>query len=362
VNAYLGPHLIRALAPFVDAGYLRIVYGGADVGEALVQHPSIAEIHVTGSGATHDAIVFGTGDDGALRKSRGEPRIDKPVTSELGNVSPTIVVPGRWSAADLRFQAENIATQKRHNAGFNCIASQVLIVSDVWPQTDALLRELERVMGAAPKRPQYYPGADTRCAAIGSAPGSIAAVDPALDEPAFRIEVFADVLAVVRLPGESAGAFLDAAVAFANDRLAGTLGANIIVDPAMERDLGVIFDRAVASLRYGCVAINAWTGVGFLLPQATWGAFPGHTPQDVGSGIGVVHNALLFSRAQKTVVRAPFAPFPRSFANGEMTILPKPPWFITHRRAAEAGRALVAYEASPSPLKLPPIFAAALRD
>ena len=47
----------------------------------------------------------------------------------LGGVSPTIVIPGKWSAADLRFQAEHVATQKRHNNGFNCIASQVLIIS-----------------------------------------------------------------------------------------------------------------------------------------------------------------------------------------------------------------------------------------
>ncbi|MEU2237490.1 hypothetical protein ABZ585_42055, partial [Streptomyces vietnamensis] len=28
-------------------------------------------------------------------------------------------------------------------------------------------------------------------------------------------------------------------------------------------------------------------------PRATWGAYPGHTLDDVQSGIGIVHNALL---------------------------------------------------------------------
>jgi hypothetical protein len=40
-------------------------------------------------------------------------------------------------------------------------------------------------------------------------------------------------------------------------------------------------------LRYGTVAINAWTGVGYLTARASWGAFPGHTPTDIHSGVGV---------------------------------------------------------------------------
>ncbi|MGV7591820.1 aldehyde dehydrogenase family protein, partial [Mycobacterium kansasii] len=86
--------------------------GGADVGGALVNHPGITTVHMTGSARTHDAIVFGTGDEGAQRKAENRPLLDKAITSELGGVSPTIVVPGEWSAADLRFQAEHLATQR----------------------------------------------------------------------------------------------------------------------------------------------------------------------------------------------------------------------------------------------------------
>jgi aldehyde dehydrogenase (NAD(P)+) len=67
---------------------------------------------MTGSAATHDAIVFGTGTEGTGRKKAGTPLLDKPATSELGGVSPTIVLPGGWSEADLRYQAEHIAPQK----------------------------------------------------------------------------------------------------------------------------------------------------------------------------------------------------------------------------------------------------------
>ena len=75
-----------------------------------------------------------------------------PAAAELGGVSPIIVVPGRWSAADLRFQAEHIATMRLHNAGHNCIAGQVVILSADWPQRNAFLKELRRALAAAPAR------------------------------------------------------------------------------------------------------------------------------------------------------------------------------------------------------------------
>jgi hypothetical protein len=83
--------------------------------------------------------------------------------------------------------------------------------------------------------------------------------------------------------------------------------------------LGTDFDRAFAALRYGGIGINAWAGAAFLLPRAAWGAYPAHTYTDVQSGIGVVHNALMFDKPLKTVVSAPFRPFPRSVRHGELT-------------------------------------------
>jgi aldehyde dehydrogenase (NAD(P)+) len=44
-----------------------------------------------------------------------------------------------------------------------------------------------------------------------------------------------------------------------------------------------------------------------------------------------------------------------------MAMLPKPPWFITNRRAHKLGKALVQFEAGPSPLRLATIFSEALR-
>ena len=68
----------------------------------------------------------------------------------------------------------------------------------------------------------------------------------------------------------------------------------------------------MAGLRYGAVAINIWSAAAFVFGATTWGAFPGHTPADIGSGVGAVHNARLVDRPQKTVLRAPVPSVPQA--------------------------------------------------
>lgn len=355
------------LAPLINAGVLRVITGGADVGGYLVRHPSVSHVHLTGSAATHDAIVWGGGEDGAARRAAGTPLLDKPVTSELGGVSPVIVLPGQWSAADLRFQAEHVATQRLHNGGYNCIASQILVLSGDWPQKSQFLEELRSVFASAPARSSYYPGSDARvesaCAAYPSAERLgervlITGLSAAGDVAALTTEYFAPVLGVLELPGKG---FLSAAVAAVNDGLAGTLGANVVASPATLRAAGPAFDEAIAALHYGTVAVNTWTALGFLTPTATWGAFEGHTLADVGSGIGVVHNALLLDDVERTVVRGPFRPSPRAVLGGELSLSPRPPWFVTNKTAARTGELLTSFAARPRMSVLPRIFASAMR-
>ena len=81
----LRPVLERIFAPFIRRDLVRIVSGGAAEGAFLAHHPGIAAVHITGSAATHDAIVFGRSQ---APQAAGEPRLDKPITSELGGVSP----------------------------------------------------------------------------------------------------------------------------------------------------------------------------------------------------------------------------------------------------------------------------------
>jgi aldehyde dehydrogenase (NAD(P)+) len=378
VNDYLGPFLEEAFAPLAGRGFVRFACGGPDVGAYLAGHALVDQIHITGSERTFDAVRFGPGLEGALRKERGEPRNRRPITAELGGVGPTIVLPGRWSQADLRFHAEAVVSQKMHNGGFNCIAVQVLVLPERWPQRAEFLSVLRETFRSVAPRHPYYPGAGQRQAAavaahpsaeLLDAPGStpvprtfLPGVDPTDGNAhAFRAEFFGGVLAETSLPGDTAADFLANAVRFANEKLQGTLGANLVVDPDTEAELGPRLDAAIAALPYGSISVNTWTGVAYLIPTATWGAFPGHTDEDIQSGRGVVHNALLLDRPQKTVVRGRFRPFPRAWLSGDFHLGPKPPWFVTHGTADEVGRRLTRFARAPSFAALPGIIAAALR-
>ena len=162
VNAYLAPFVAQAFAPLIRDGFVRMADGGADVGDYLCKHPLVDEIHITGSDKTHDAIVFGVGAEGAANKAADTPINPRRVTSELGNVSPIVVLPGPWTPADLRFHAENVATQMTNNGGFNCNAAKVLVLPAEWPERRAFLDTLRSVLAALPQRRAYYPGAEQR--------------------------------------------------------------------------------------------------------------------------------------------------------------------------------------------------------
>ncbi|HTJ27663.1 MAG TPA: aldehyde dehydrogenase family protein [Candidatus Limnocylindria bacterium] len=363
VSTYLAPILTRIFGALIDEGYVRIVEGGADLGTYLTTHPGIDAIHLTGSERTYRTIAAAA------------PRT--PITCELGNVTPVIVVPGPWTAPDLAFQAAHVATQKLQNAGANCIAAQLLVTPSAWDHAPDVLARVRDALRNAPPRPAYYPGtrervegvlaSHARAERLGDGGDGVPRVFvPDLDpndpeEPLFREEVFGPVLAQTALPGEDAATFLRNAVAFCNAVPRGTLGVSILIHPRTIAALGPLFDDAVAALRYGSVAINAWPGIGFALAGGGWGAYPGGTGADPGSGTGIVHNALLFDHPQKTVLRAPFAPFPRSLGDGERTLLPTPPWFVTHRRADKVGRRLFDFTAHPSGLRMTATAIAAMR-
>ena len=367
----LAPVYTDAFAPLIEAGLLAIVSGGAAVGGYLAHHEGVSHVHITGSAATHDVVVFGPGAEGRARRATGTPLLRKPITSELGGVAPIIVLPGKWTSRDLTFQAEHVATQRLHNGGYNCIAGQVVVLSRDWPQKAAFLAALRVALAAAPARPPWYPGSDARVRdALAAYPGATRLgpdggrllIEAGTADPAalIGVEAFAPVLGVIELPG-TGQAFLDAAVTAANEDFLGTLGANILGTPATIRRLGPGFAAALERLRYGTIAVNAWTAMGFLTAAAPWGAFPGHTTADVQSGIGVVHNAFLLADTERTIVRGPFRPFPRSVWHGEFALFPKPPWFVSARSAAKTTRLMTEFVSHPSWWKAPAIFLSAFR-
>jgi acyl-CoA reductase-like NAD-dependent aldehyde dehydrogenase len=366
VNAYIGEYLAQAFAPLIQAGFLHIVYGGVDVGEYLCQHPQVETIHITGSHRTHDAIVWGaTASEQHERKAANRPRVSKPITSELGCVTPIIVVPGKWSKSDIAFQARQVASTIANNASFNCVSGQILVTSSGWAQEAEFLAAVKRELAAIPPRQAYYPGAQDRyqafldnypqAEALGVRTPEIVPwtiipdVPPLAGEYALTEEAFCGILAQVSLEADAAPDFLAKAVDFVNDRVWGTLSCTVLIDSQTQKQYHQEFDNAIANLKYGAIGVNIWSGMIFYFGSTTWGAYPGNTPADIGSGSGFVHNSYLFDHPQKSVVYAPFR------------IFPTPAWFANHKNLLSMAKQLLKLEAHPTWRNLPLVVLAALR-
>jgi acyl-CoA reductase-like NAD-dependent aldehyde dehydrogenase len=368
VNEYLGPLFERAFAPLIERGFLRIVYGGSDVGAYLTEHPGIGDIHLTGSAATHDLIAWGP--PGAERERRiaaGDPLRKTPISSELGNISPVLVMPYLYATDELWYAARSVASQVTNNASFNCNAAKMLVLPRGFAQKDLFLEMIQKALAGVPPRLAYYPGALDRYEQLtagrqairvgagtepkGCLPWAIVTdVDPlSPDEPLFSIEPFCGILSVVSIGSEDPIEFLAEATTFCNDRLWGTLSAAIVAapyllqDPAVEQEL----EAAIRRLRYGAVAINMWPAMIYGLASPPWGGHPSASLTasappplaklaDVQSGIGFVHNTPMLGRIDKAILRAP------------MTVSPKPPFFCDNRRMRELGERLTSFSAAPS--------------
>ncbi|UCH29218.1 MAG: aldehyde dehydrogenase [Myxococcales bacterium] len=368
VNENVGPFVDQAFAPLSERGFFKIVYGGVTEGDYLCKHSLVDEIHITGSDKTHDAIVYGVGEEGARRKATSDPLNDKRLTCELGNVSPVIVVPGPWSQKDLDFHGVNVASSVCNNSGYNCSATRVVVQHEQWDKRDAFVASMQKAFKNAGDRAPYYPGSEARHQTFlehhpdadqfgtqgeGYVPWTLMHhLDPNdASEICFNMESWCGQTSEVALPAGSVAEYIDQAVAFCNERIWGTLNASIIVHPKSLKDPAIAeaVERAIANLRYGTVAVNHWAGLNFALVTTTWGAFPGHTIDDIRSGQGVVHNTYMFDRPQKTVLRGPFRVFPT------------PAWFVNNKNAAEIGRKMTYFNADPSLVRLPGLLWAGLR-
>jgi acyl-CoA reductase-like NAD-dependent aldehyde dehydrogenase len=369
INAYAGPLIETAFAEAISRGFLAVVYGGANEGAYLAHHPGVDEVHLTGSSATYDALLWGPpGLERESRKARGTPLLTKPVTAELGNVSPVLVVPGPYKDRELAFQAESIAGGLTHNASFNCNTPRVLVTPRGWAARASVLEGIERALGVAPTRPAYYPGAEERWRRISEGRGGTRAVGqagsgrlpwtllPGLDatdlrETAFTDEPFCPALSETEVGSDDPLEFLERAVEFANNRLWGTLSADLVVHPASMKDprIADAVERAIARLRYGTVSVNAWSGFTFVFGTPPWGAFPGSTPADIQSGAGWVHNTPMLEGIEKAVLRHP------------ITAVPKPTTFPSHRTAHVVVRRLTRLDERASWARVPGVVAAAMR-
>lgn len=46
------------LAPLIEEGYVKLAFGGLEQGSFLTSSPIVSRVHLTGSAATYDAIVW----------------------------------------------------------------------------------------------------------------------------------------------------------------------------------------------------------------------------------------------------------------------------------------------------------------
>ena len=368
VNAYLGPYIEDAFKTAIDQQFLAVVYGGAEVGRHLVYHPKIDEVHLTGSDKTYDQIVWGNnGAEADERRAQNQPLLRKPISAELGNVSPIIIVPGPYTDKEIRFQAEQIAAAFTMNASFMCCTAKVLVMPKNWDGRAKFIKALQEVCAETPTRQAYYPGAEDRWQRVvqnrsnvskigepqvGELPWTfITDLNPDdVHESLFTEESFCSVIANVQVGSADPIEFLQAATEFANNKLWGTLNATLIVHPKTLKDANTnaAFEQAICQLKYGAITVNTFIGLLFCT-GAPWGAHPSSTSSDIQSGNGFVHNTNMLEGIEKTVLSAPLFAFP------------KPAWFASHKKAKVVTQKLVAMEEYASWISVPSIIFAAMQ-
>ena len=82
--------------------------------------------------------------EGEKRKAADDPLLKVPFTAELGNATPLFITPAEWTSDELQRVAKKTVFATTNNAGCNCLAPKVILMSADWPQvhTTTLCPEL----------------------------------------------------------------------------------------------------------------------------------------------------------------------------------------------------------------------------
>jgi hypothetical protein len=332
LHAPLEPALRAALRPLVTAGVLEIVAGGVETAREAVAAAAVSHVHLTGGQAAFDALVWGG--SGARPPA---PVLTKPITCELGNVTPWIVVPGRYAPAALAYQADIVAASIANNTSFNCIATKCVVTCRSWDQREEFLALVARRLDSLPARPAWYPGSTAAWEAVCGRPPPAAGLLPAVFRPGIDPvraphwldrEWFVPVAVEVPLEAGSLADFCGGAAAFVRG-LPGSLAASVTAPtlPTAADEHHVA--RLAESLQRGVVAVNTWSALAYAIGSAPWGGFPGGTLVAPKSGIGRVHDPLLLPGVHDVILRAP------------LVVRPTPPWLPWHRSGARLARGVV---------------------
>ncbi len=356
VNAYLGYFIEEAFKEAIEKNYLAVVYGKVEQAKRLLNHDEIDELHITGSNKTHDYIYWGApGTERANRMARNLPVNTKPSTSALGNISPVIIFPGKYTKEELAFQAEDIASSLNFNSGYMCSVPVSLFTYKYWPQRAEFLTLLETEISKLEPRRAYYPGAKERWhnmvmssmkfKVLGeeqkhSTPWAFAKgiSEDQYDFELYQNEPFCAVISETTLNAEDELAFLNKAVYFVNNKVWGTLSASIIIDPrsAKNKQISSALEKTITDLEYGTVAINSsFTALSFITAAAAWGAYPGSVLSNIQSGRGWIHNTSMVEGIEKMVAKFPIVSSRKPF------------YFTSHKKKLSLAHKLLDYEMNP---------------
>ncbi len=362
VNEYLKPVFEKVFQNFIERGYIIVTTGNIDESKYMATHPGINHIHLTGSDKTFEDIVYGRELTEKERRSKSLSKVNnKPISSELGNVTPIIIHPGKWSTSDIKYQARKIVTAKLNNNGFNCIAAQVVVLPDGWGQTETLIKYVKHYMSKAKERKAYYPESIERLEKLEKDKGyervnALSCVTPHLTREIkayskFEIdEVWSSTIYFKKIEYTSVEDFANKAIDYCNDELWGNLGVSVIIKDHDRKFNKHITNLYVNNLNYGTVAINEWAAIGYIIPQLPWGGFPGNRDNDIQSGQSVVHNSMLFESPLKGVVNTKF----------RISRIIDPPWFVTNKKARRLFKNLTYYQIHNSNINFLKLIFAAL--
>jgi hypothetical protein len=301
LHAPLEGILREGLSPLIEERLLEIVVGGADLARSAIGSDRIGHVHLTGGAAAFEAI---------------RPLVQSSLTCELGNVTPWIVVPGRYSPAQIASQADILAASIINNTSFNCIATKLVVTCRGWDQRNAFLDRLAARLAAAPTRPAWYPGSSAGWSEATGMPEPPDCrlpwtlrrdVDPVREPSWCEREWFVPVAAEIPLDAADVDPFCGAALDLVR-RLPGSLAASVTAADDLAPHAAQRVDQLVDHIACGVVGRNCWSALAYAMGNVPWGGFPGGTLDTPRSGIGHVHDPLLLPLVHNSLVRGPLVP------------------------------------------------------